>query len=288
MKTKNVFIFFEKNLDKFNNYILKIYNEIVNCIFPPVCGICGKISKNWLCDNCQKRINKLEKSIYICIKNKKFSKFKNYYLTENKYKKNIIFKNKKQNSMNLNYYKENIKNNLYNKKIQLNKIYFDGLIYCFNYKGLLRNLILKYKFNDSAYLYKFFSTIIINKEKYCRILKSYDIIIPVPMYEKKFLERGYNQTELIAKDIALKIGIKLEKELVQKIKNTKIQSSLSKEERKKNIKNAFLVNNKKNIKNKKIIIFDDIYTTGETVNELSRVLKKSGAKEILIFVIAKD
>lgn len=238
MQTKKVPTFFEKNLEKLNNNILKIYNEILDSIFPPVCGVCGKINRNWLCDNCKNRIDKLEESIDI--------------------------------------------------DIQLSKVHFEKLIYIFKYKGLIRKLILKYKFNDCAYLYNFFGAIILNKEKYCRILKSYDIIIPVPMYEKKKAERGYNQTELISKEIALKLDIKLGKNVVQKVKNTKVQSTLSREERKQNIKNAFSVNNKEDIINKRVIIFDDIYTTGETVNELSRVLKESGAKEILIFVLAKD
>lgn len=118
------------------------------------------------------------------------------------------------------------------------------------------------------------------------------------MYKEKKKQRGYNQTELILKKIfesenlkenqKLKFKVKLDLDILEKIKNTKMQSSLSKTLRKENIKNAFLVNNKEKIKNKKIIIFDDIYTTGETTKEISRILKESCVKEILIFVIAKD
>ena len=108
------------------------------------------------------------------------------------------------------------------------------------------------------------------------------------MFKEKKKLRGYNQTELIAKLISKELNINLQDNNLIKIKNTKTQSTLSQNERKENIKDAFLVNNKEEVKNKKVIIFDDIFTTGETVNEASKVLKQSGAKEVFVFVIAKN
>ena len=122
-----------------------------------------------------------------------------------------------------------------------------------------------------------------------RILEKYDIIIPVPMYRKKEKRRGYNQTALIARKIAKAYkNLVYDGKSLQKIKDTKMQSSLDKTERRKNIKNAYKVINQQKIKDKKIILLDDIYTTGSTVNECSKVLKQSGAKEILVVTIAKD
>lgn len=274
---KSVPTFFDKKINYIKKHILKIYTEILDSIFPPVCGICGKINEKWLCKNCEKRINKLEIFYLIRINNN------HIFLKENK-----LFKLIKSKNCKLKKYKMKNSTRNFNKNIQINKIYFDELLYVFRYSGLIRKIILKYKFNDCAYLYNFFCTIIFNKENCCRKLKSYDIIIPVPMYEKKKKQRGYNQTELITNKIAEKLEIKLEKNNIIKIKNTKTQSTLSESERKQNIKNAFLVNNKENILGKKVIIFDDIYTTGQTVNELSKKLKLAGAKEIIVFVLAKD
>ena len=169
------------------------------------------------------------------------------------------------------------------------ELYFEKHIYIFLYKDKIRNLILDYKFNDKSYLYKIFSEIIIKNKKICGILKKYDIIIPVPIHKKRKKQRGYNQSELIAKEIASNLeGLECKCSVVEKIKHTLPQSSLSKEQRKQNVQNVYKVINKEKIKNKKIILFDDIYTTGSTVNAIAKILKENGASQILILTIAKD
>ena len=80
----------------------------------------------------------------------------------------------------------------------------------------------------------------------------------------------------------------MEKNNLTKIIDTKKQSLLTKEQRKKNIKGAFKIKYPERIKDKNIILFDDIFTTGSTVNECSKMLKKAGAKEIVILTIATD
>jgi len=187
------------------------------------------------------------------------------------------------------------------KQYEINKLincrnnkekYFDNSLSVFKYEGIIREKIIEYKFSDKPYLYKFFSKIISENEKTLGLFKTkYDIIIPVPIYKKKRQIRGYNQTELIAANIAKSItNLKYDEKILLKMKNTKPQSLLSKKERKCNIKDVFVVNNKhvEKIKDKNVIVFDDIYTTGSTVNECSKVLKENGAKEILVLTIAKD
>lgn len=213
-------------------------NFVLSFLFPQVCVICGKLDKDWTCEKCRKRIEKLEKTRII-----KYS---------NRYKN------------------------------------FNKLLYLFEYDKIIRKLILQYKFFDKAYLSKFFSKIILKNKKVCGILYFYDIIIPVPMSTKKKQKRGYNQTELIARNIAKDLNLSLSLNNLQKIKDTKTQSKLNEEERQNNIKNVFIANNKLELKNKRIVLFDDIYTTGATVNECSRVLIEAGAKEILVLVLAKD
>ena len=75
------------------------------------------------------------------------------------------------------------------------------LLSVFSYQDRIRELLLKFKFQDEAYLAKMFAKILTENEKICRFLKSYDIIIPVPVYFTKKWERGYNQTERIAKEM---------------------------------------------------------------------------------------
>lgn len=158
----------------------------------------------------------------------------------------------------------------------------------FKYEGKIREIILQYKFFEKAYLYKTFSYLILNDKNICTYINEYDIIIPVPVYIKRKKEKGYNQTELIAKEIANTCSLEYKNNVLKKIKDTKKQSTLTKRERKENVKNVFVIENSEQIKNKKIILFDDIYTTGSTVYECYKHLKKAGASKVLILTIAKD
>ena len=160
----------------------------------------------------------------------------------------------------------------------------------------------------------------ISNKKVYNFLNQYDIITPVPLHSKRKLERGYNQAEQVLKLVfkdnninnnqafrqILKNNIKLEKysksetikgqieynnNILEKVKNIKPQSTKSGAEREQNTKNAFRIKNenaKKIIKQKNVLIFDDIYTTGSTFNECKRVLLENGAKSVGAFMIAKD
>ena len=189
-------------------------NFILNFIFPPLCGICGKNSKEYLCKKCSLKLERL--------------KVKNI--------ENVLLVGSQE------------------------KI-FNELMYIYKYEGLIRNLILDYKFNDKSYLYKIFSKIILKDEKICRFLKSYDIIIPVSMNRKKKSLRGYNQTELIVKELERNLSIYAQYDNLIKVKNTKSQSSLNKYQRLENLKGAYILKNREIINKRKILVFDDIYTT---------------------------
>ena len=166
--------------------------------------------------------------------------------------------------------------------------YFEELISIFKYEGLIREKIIQYKFQDKSYIYNTFAKIILKNEKVCGLLKKYDIIIPVPIHRKRKLQRGYNQTQLIAKEIAKNIDIELCDDALIKTKNTIAQSKLNKNKRKQNLKAAFRVLDLEKIQGKNILLFDDIFTTGSTVNECSKILKKAGAKTVGVLTIAKD
>ena len=115
--------------------------------------------------------------------------------------------------------------------------------------------------------------------------KKYDIIIPVPMYKTKKDTRGYNQAEVLAKELG---GVPMKNDVLIKIIDTKKQSTLNKEERSQNLIGAYKIQNSEIIQNKNIILIDDIFTTGSTVNECSKILKQAGAYEICVLTIAKD
>ena len=169
----------------------------------------------------------------------------------------------------------------------LNRKFFEGHISAMPYDERCRKKILEYKFEGKSYLYKTFAKIILNNEKICKILLTYDIMTIVPIHKKRRSERGYNQSELIARKITNNINGLEYINLLKKIKNNPKQSLLAREERIANVKNAYEVINQEILVNKKIILFDDIYTTGSTVNECAKILKENGAKEVLVLTLAK-
>lgn len=224
--------------------------SFLDLIYPPKCGICGKLNDNFLCNKC-----------YLKLKND--SKFT---IEENK-------KEEKEKE-----YKED----------KTNRNEYNRLLYMFKYEGMIRNIILKYKFQDKSYLYKTIVNFLLKNEKLFEIIKTYDTIVPVPISKKRKKTRGYNQSYLIAREIAVKSGMKINNKCLFKTKNIIEQSKLNKEERLNNIKGVYKLKNSYGLENKKILLIDDIYTTGSTVNECCKILKKARPKGIDVLVIAKD
>lgn len=188
---------------------------------------------------------------------------------------------KKQAEVNI-LQKEEIEENLKKEK------YFEELMYIFKYEGQVRKLILDYKFNEKSYLYKTFVNFLLKNEKIFENIKKYDKIIPVPISKKRNKERGYNQSMLIAEEIANKTNLELVNNCLIKTKNIIEQSKLNKEDRLQNIQGVYSLQNERLITKQKILLVDDIYTTGSTVNECCKILQQANPKTIGVLVLAKD
>lgn len=111
-----------------------------------------------------------------------------------------------------------------------------------------------------------------------------DVIVPVPLHRKKRKKRGYNQAEIVAEEIGLRVGIPVDKELVKRKVNTTPQKEFTRKERRKNLKNAFAVTKK--VRGKRVLIIDDIYTTGSTVHSIGVQLQKAGAEKTYFLTIS--
>ena len=174
--------------------------------------------------------------------------------------------------------------------LKIIKIYdknFDYLISPFIYKGEIRKLILDYKFNNKKYLYLLFSNILADVlYEYIKEI-TIDYIVPVPISFNRYKERGYNQSYLISKRISQTLHIKLLRFSLIKTKNNKRQSELCEKDRVDNVKNVYKVFRKNLLKNKVVLLIDDIYTTGNTLNECSKILKKANVSTIIALTIAK-
>lgn len=169
-------------------------------------------------------------------------------------------------------------------------VFFEEHYYAFKYQDEIRNLIIKYKFEEHSYLYKTFSVFILQDKIFTeKFINKYDVIISVPIHNKRMKTRGYNQSKLIAKEIAINCGKEYYDNVIIKSKNIAPQSTLDMLERVKNIKEAFSIGkNSEKISGKNVALFDDIFTTGSTVNECAKILKKIGANNVGIFTLAKD
>jgi len=114
------------------------------------------------------------------------------------------------------------------------------------------------------------------------------VVIPVPMTNKKKRRRGFNQSEEMGKIISEATDIPLFNNVLIKTKETSPQMELKREERMNNVKNCFEIQNEKNIKDKIILLLDDVYTTGSTMEECAKTLKQSGAKEVWGLTVARE
>ena len=152
------------------------------------------------------------------------------------------------------------------------------------YKGVVRKSIYRFKYSNRREYARFFA------EEAARYYTDWseqigvEAIVPVPMYDRKKRRRGYNQAEMIARELACIWGVPLEKNAVKRIRNTKPQKLLSDEERKNNLKKAFQAR-KFIVKYKKILLVDDIYTTGSTVEAVACELMRCGVEQVFFLTL---
>ncbi len=115
-----------------------------------------------------------------------------------------------------------------------------------------------------------------------------DIIIPIPMEDKRLIARGYNQAQLIAKMISMMSGLTIDETLLKKHKVEHSQIELGRVDRYKNLANAFeFIGDKNLIQKKDILLIDDVMTTGATIDTVARLLKKNGAKKVHSLTFAR-
>ncbi|MDX1774988.1 MAG: ComF family protein [Desulfobulbales bacterium] len=114
-----------------------------------------------------------------------------------------------------------------------------------------------------------------------------DVIVPVPLHNKRLRQRGFNQAFILSKKIFPEWKHKIDPHILFRHQWSRPQTSLTGAERRRNVKNAFKVGRPDKIKNKKVLLVDDVFTTGATVNECARVLMGSHASEVVVFTFAR-
>jgi ComF family protein len=114
-----------------------------------------------------------------------------------------------------------------------------------------------------------------------------DVLIPVPLHPKRLRWRGFNQCVLLGRELSRVFDLPLDPFLLKRKVETPPQTQLSEEERRKNVRGAFFVNPDKSVETRSVLLLDDVYTSGATVNECSRCLKKAGATEVYVLTLAR-
>jgi competence protein ComFC len=204
----------------------KLFNSLLNLIFPPRCEICRKGSEEALCSECFKQI-----------------KFMKPHL---------------------------------------------GIYSVSVYEGPLRTAIHRFKFKKRKNLAEPLGIILVKYLSHSPMLdmNELEVIIPVPLHKKRERQRGFNQAKLLAEIL----GRYYDKPVVsalERVKNTKAQFDLPRDERFNNISGAFKVSDPKSVYNKRILLLDDIYTTGATIAECSKALKIAGARRVEVLTLSR-
>ena len=176
------------------------------------------------------------------------------------------------------------------------KYIIDGCFSALEYKGIVKKLIYNFKYKPylsdlKNSLIELFYESIIQNEIFLRTIEQCNneaiVLVPIPLHKDRLKRRGYNHAEILASGSSEKLGLKFEN-MLKRIRETKSQYGLSLKERKENLRDAFsVVPNISVSQYPNIFLVDDILTTGSTLLEAARILKKQGAKKVWGLTLAR-
>ncbi|MBI5893147.1 MAG: ComF family protein [Deltaproteobacteria bacterium] len=227
-----------------------ILQSALNIIIPPACHICGGAADNYICANCKQGINFILGAVCTICGLPFVSKESSPHMCGECIKKKPKFAMARSIA---------------------------------EYNGVLLEAIHKFKYNAKTSLAKPLGLLMAERLP----LNNYNVIVPVPLHKRRLKERGFNQSLLLAREISKKHNTPIDYLNLKRIRFTEPQINLKGEERLKNVRGSFAVEDARVFKNKNILLVDDVYTTGATVMECSKVLKKSGAKDIFVLTLAR-
>lgn len=242
---------------KIVGFFSTIISSFLNFIFPPQCVVCDKVYKK----------TRFGEEIYICK-----DCMKKIYFTDNF-------------SSTCKKCSRPIDDGLICIGCQIVRHDFDVAFSCTLYKTEMRKSLLSYKFSDQHHKYRTYARILADKINTISPFPDFDVVVSVPLSKKRLKKRGFDHLLPIARHISKETKKPYIKNSIIKIKDTPPQSTLTFEERRASVKGAFKVNDKIDFHDKSVLLIDDIYTTGSTVDEISKILKKKGAKHVTVLTL---
>jgi len=244
-----------------HRFFISLYKNLLDTLFPWQCLYCHKETKNdWpLCEECFQQINlNLEFICPYCLKQITDYRHPHPSCQDKTSLAALGAVSSYQNSV------------------------LKETIHCFKYQGVINLIspltILLKNFLSNSF---FFQNLLQNEQEL--------LIIPLPLHFKKKKERGFNQSELLALKISQFFNLNYsDKPLIRKINNPPQFSLKDINLRKSNVEGIFEIKNEISVRNKIILLVDDVYTTGATLNEAAKILKHNGAKKVIGVVLARD
>jgi competence protein ComFC len=166
-------------------------------------------------------------------------------------------------------------------------VFFDEARAVFKFNKPIQDLIHYLKYNEFKSVVKYLKPLI---EKYFKLygrFEKIDFIVPVPLHSTRMRDRGFNQATVIGKVISEITGIPLTEKIIKRNNYTKTQTLLSKAERSDNVSNVFKVPDPELAEGKSVLLVDDVFTTGSTVNSMSKLLKNNGVSNVFVLTVAR-
>lgn len=164
---------------------------------------------------------------------------------------------------------------------------FDRALSVCQYDETVRDIISAYKYHNKPYIGKDLVSIILKVLDEKIIELSPELIIHVPLHIKRLKERGYDQAYILSEGISIRLGIPVSYGNLVRTRYTEPQVNLSGSERMKNVKGAFLITDPSELKDRSILLIDDVFTTGATIKECVKVIKRAGAGKVYVLTFAK-
>ncbi len=155
------------------------------------------------------------------------------------------------------------------------------------YDGIILDAIHRFKYGRDITTGSALSTFLAGFKFEDMDFHLFDAIIPVPLHIKRLRERGFNQSLILSRALGKKHHLRVDFSLLKRCKLTLTQTGLDKNDRAKNISGAFVAGPKVKIQGKNLILVDDVYTTGSTVNECAKTLIRSGASKVAVLTLAR-
>jgi len=155
------------------------------------------------------------------------------------------------------------------------------------YEGALRECIHLFKYNKKLYLANPLGELLTELMRNNSNLRKADLLVPVPLDERRYREREFNQAHLLAQVVSRRFEISISSPNLRRTRTTLPQTQLNRKQREENVRGLFQVGKAKEFQGKSIIIIDDVFTTGSTVNECAKVLSKAGARQTNVLTVAR-